>query len=173
MTEQETQNLVAEAAAVRARAYVPYSGYPVGAALLADNGQIFTGCNVENASYGLTVCAERSAVVQAVAHGVRAFRAIAVVSENGVTPCGACRQVLAEFSPLMMVIVADANGKRCTYRLSELLPDAFGPEHLRSTDAVSARSTDAVSARSTDAVSARSADAVPAQSTGAGLVQKA
>jgi cytidine deaminase len=131
ITEQETQDLVAAAAAVRALAYVPYSGFAVGAALLAADGQVFTGCNVENASYGLTVCAERSAVFQAVAHGTHAMRAVAVVSENGVTPCGACRQVLAEFGPEMTVIVADVAGSRRIYALSELLPDAFGPQDLR------------------------------------------
>jgi cytidine deaminase len=136
MTEQETQDLVTAATAVRLMAYVPYSGYAVGAALLAVDGQIFIGCNVENASYGLTVCAERNAVFQAVARGARAILAVAVVSENGVAPCGACRQVLAEFNPRMTVIVADLVGKRHTYSLPELLPDAFGPEHLQSAGAV-------------------------------------
>jgi cytidine deaminase len=131
ITEQEIQDLVTAAAAVRTRAYVPYSGYAVGAALLAADGQVFTGCNVENASYSLTVCAERNAVFQAVAHGERSIQAVAVVTENGVTPCGACRQVLAEFNPEMMVIVADVVGNRRIYALSELLPDAFGPQDLR------------------------------------------
>jgi cytidine deaminase len=130
ITEQEIEDLVTAATAVRLMAYVPYSGYAVGATLLAADGQIFTGCNVENASYGLTVCAERNAVFQAVARGARAIRAVAVVSENGVTPCGACRQVLAEFNPRMTVIVADLAGKRHAYSLPELLPDAFGPEYL-------------------------------------------
>jgi cytidine deaminase len=136
ITEQEIQELVAAAAAVRTMAYVPYSGYAVGAALRTDDGQIFTGCNVENASYGLTVCAERNAVVQAVARGGRAIQAVAVVTENGVTPCGACRQVLTEFNPQMTVIVADMAGGRRTYTLPELLPDAFGPKHLQSAGAV-------------------------------------
>ncbi len=122
--------LVAAAAAVRARAYAPYSHFAVGAALLAGDGQIYPGCNVENASYGLAICAERNAVAQAVAAGQRVFKAIAVVSENGVTPCGACRQVLAEFNLQLPVIVADVAGNQRCYRLSELLPAAFGPEDL-------------------------------------------
>jgi cytidine deaminase len=138
ITDQETQDLVTAATAVRLLAYVPYSGFAVGAALLTADGQIFTGCNVENASYGLTVCAERNAVFQAVACGERAIRAVAVVSENGVTPCGACRQVLAEFNPRMTVIVADTAGKHHLYGLPELLPDAFGPKHLQGASAVPA-----------------------------------
>lgn len=122
--------LVAEAAAARLRAYAPYSHFAVGAALLAPDGTIYTGCNVENASYGLAICAERNAVAHAVASGARTFEAVAVVTENGVTPCGACRQVLAEFGPKMAVIVADTAGNQRHYRLNELLPDAFGPEQL-------------------------------------------
>jgi len=131
MTEQEIEELVAAATSARATAYVPYSGYAVGAALRTADGHIFTGCNVENASYGLGVCAERNAVFQAVARGEREIQVVAVVTENGVTPCGACRQVLAEFGPEMTVIVADVAGKRRIYALSELLPDAFGPQDLR------------------------------------------
>ncbi len=122
--------LVAEAKAAQAYAYAPYSRFAVGAALLTRNGVIYTGCNVENASYGLAICAERNAVAHAVVCGDRAFEAVAVVTENGVTPCGACRQVLAEFGPNMLVIVADVAGNQRRYRLSELLPDAFVPEQL-------------------------------------------
>jgi cytidine deaminase len=136
MTEQEIQELVVAAAAARAAAYVPYSGFAVGAALRTASGHIFTGCNVENASYSLTVCAERNAVFQAVARGERAIEAVAVVTENGVTPCGACRQVLAEFNSQMIVIVADTAGVWQAYSLPELLPNAFGPTHLRSAGAV-------------------------------------
>ena len=132
MTEQEIEELVAAATVARAAAYVPYSGFAVGAALRTADGQVFTGCNVENASYGLAVCAERIAVFQAVARGQRAIEAVAVVTENGVTPCGACRQVLTEFNPRMTVIVADMGGGRRIYTLPELLPNAFGPEHLQS-----------------------------------------
>ena len=112
-------------------AYAPYSQFAVGAALLAVDGTIYTGCNVENASYGLSICAERNAIAHAVACGAKQFIAVAVVTENGVTPCGACRQVLAEFGPRMTVIVADTRGNRRIYALVELLPDAFGPAHLR------------------------------------------
>ena len=130
LTSSEIDHLLALAAQAAAAAYVPYSHFAVGAALRAEDGRIFTGCNVENASYGLTICAERNAVAHAVAEGARRFDAIAVVTENGVTPCGACRQVLAEFGPEMTVIVADAAGNRCIYTMRELLPDAFTPAHL-------------------------------------------
>lgn len=130
MTQAEIQKLVTAATKAREAAYVPYSQFAVGAALLASSGKIYTGCNVENASYGLTVCAERNALFHAVAQGERRFTAVAVVTQNGVTPCGACRQVLAEFNAQLTVIVADIAGGRCVYNLAELLPDAFGPEHL-------------------------------------------
>jgi cytidine deaminase len=172
MTEQEIQELVTAAAAARAAAYVPYSGFAVGAALRSAGGRIFTGCNVENASYGLAVCAERNAVFQAVARGEREFVAVAVVTENGVTPCGACRQVLAEFSPQMTVIVADTAGGRRTYCLPELLPHAFGPEHLQSAGAVPVQSAGAVPVQSAGAVPVQSAGAVPVQSAGAVPVQR-
>lgn len=122
--------LVAAAKVARVSAYAPYSHFAVGAALLAGSGKIYSGCNVENASYGLGICAERNAVAHAVCCGDRAFEAVAVITENGVTPCGACRQVLTEFGPNMLVIVADVAGNQRRYRLSELLPDTFGPEQL-------------------------------------------
>jgi len=130
LSEGEIAELIAAAAAVRERAYAPYSRFLVGAALRAADGTIFAGCNVENASYGLTICAERNAIAQAIAAGTRDFTAVAVVSENGVTPCGACRQVLVEFGPEMTVIVVDMRGRRRIYTLTELLLDAFGPKHL-------------------------------------------
>ena len=130
VAEARVRELIAAAAAAREWAYVPYSGFAVGAALLASNGAVYTGCNVENASYGLTVCAERNAVFRAVVSGARDFLAVAVVTANGVTPCGACRQVLAEFSPTMTVITSDMAGNRRVYTLSELLPDAFGAADL-------------------------------------------
>lgn len=122
--------LLAAARAARKRAYVPYSHFAVGAALLATDGTIYSGCNVENASYGLTICAERNAVAHAVSMGARDYAAVAVVTENGVTPCGACRQVLAEFNPKMWVIVADSGDRRRVFRLDELLPTAFVPSDL-------------------------------------------
>lgn len=130
LTPSEIEHLLALAAEARQAAYVPYSHFAVGAALRAEDGRIFTGCNVENASYGLTICAERNAVAHAVAAGARRFDVVAVVTENGVTPCGACRQVLAEFGPAMTVIVGDAAGNRRAYTMNGLLPDAFTPAHL-------------------------------------------
>jgi cytidine deaminase len=130
LSEGQIVELTAAAAAVRERAYAPYSQFRVGAALRAADGTIYAGCNVENASYGLTICAERNAIAQAIAAGMRDFTAVAVVTENGVTPCGACRQVLVEFGSEMTVIVADTRGRRRIYALSELLLDAFGPKHL-------------------------------------------
>jgi cytidine deaminase len=130
LTDSERAALISRARAVRAQAYAPYSGFQVGAVLRADDGTLYTGVNVENASFGLTVCAERNAVAQAVACGRREFVAIAVVSENGVTPCGACRQVLAEFSPELIVITADMLGNERDYVLTELLPAAFGAAQL-------------------------------------------
>jgi len=121
----EDKELIAMAAQARKAAYAPYSHYQVGAALLTASGQVFTGCNVENAAYGMTICAERTAAVKAVSEGEREFVAIAVVTADGGTPCGACRQVLAEFGPRMKVLVADANGYFKSYHLNELLLDAF------------------------------------------------
>lgn len=126
----EFDALTAAAGAVRERAYAPYSHFRVGAALLAGDGTIYVGCNVENASYGLTICAERNAVAHAVAAGARSFVAIAIATENGVPPCGACRQVLAEFNPQLTVILLDGAGNQRIYSLAELLPVAFGPAQV-------------------------------------------
>jgi cytidine deaminase len=124
--------LVRVAVEARRNAYAPYSGFAVGAALLAEDGRIFTGCNVENASYGLTVCAERVALFKAVSEGARRFLALAVAcGEGACAPCGACRQVLYEFAPDLLVIMADGEGKSwCRAKLSELLPRGFGPKDL-------------------------------------------
>ena len=129
--ENRISELFKAAEQAQKMAYAPYSRFAVGAALLAADGTIYTGCNVENASYGLGICAERNAIAHAVSCGAKQFTAVAVVTENGVTPCGACRQVLAEFAPGMTVYVADTRGNQRVYSLAELLPDAFGPGHLR------------------------------------------
>ena len=124
------QDIIAKAMEAREKAHVPYSHFAVGAALLAQSGRVYTGCNVENASYGLSICAERTAVFKAVSEGERDFEAIAVVTEKGVTPCGACRQVLLEFGEDIQVIVANGAGEYRVFTLRELLPEAFTPKHL-------------------------------------------
>jgi len=127
MTPEE---LIALAQEVRRRAYAPYSRFAVGAALLGRSGRVYTACNVENVSYGLSICAERAAVFKAVSEGEREFEALAVVTSCGGPPCGACRQVLAEFNYQMPVYVADAEGHYRTLTVEELLPAAFLPEDL-------------------------------------------
>ena len=113
-------------------AYAPYSHFPVGAAVLVETGEIFAGCNVENASYGLTICAERNAIFQAVAKGNQAIRAVLVYTptEKPTTPCGACRQVLNEFAAELPVFCVSEAPKWLETTLSELLPRAFGPHNL-------------------------------------------
>ena len=122
MTDEE---LIALATRAREKAYAPYSGFPVGAALLARSGKVFTGCNVENATFGLTICAERTAVFKAVSEGEREFDTIAVVTAPGASPCGACRQVLREFGPDLRVLVADTQGHVEKFSLEDLIPNAF------------------------------------------------
>jgi cytidine deaminase len=124
------EDLIDTAKKARKKAYAPYSHYKVGAALLGKSGKVYTGCNVENASYSHTVCAERTAVLKAVSEGEREFEAVAVVTKNGGSPCGACRQVLSEFSPELIVYIADKNGEFRTTTLKKLLPDSFTPAHL-------------------------------------------
>jgi cytidine deaminase len=122
------EELIELAHSVRQNAYAPYSDFKVGAALLAKSGKIYTGANVENCSYGLTVCAERSAIFAAVSAGERDFDTIVVssTSEPPVPPCGACRQVLREFATDMKVIMVNDKGDRRIASLSELLPERFG-----------------------------------------------
>jgi cytidine deaminase len=124
--------LVSLAREARDKAYAPYSGFTVGAALRTKSGRIYSGCNVENASYGLSICAERVAVFKAVCEGEKEFEALAVVTETLASPCGACRQVLAEFGLDIQVIVADLGEKRELYTVGDLLPAAFTPNALHS-----------------------------------------
>lgn len=127
-----TDALVDAARAAMERAYCPYSHFAVGAALEAEGGRVFIGCNLENASLGLTICAERAAVAAAVVAGVRRFTRLVVVAEAEppVSPCGACRQVLAEFGPDLIVESVGPGGRR-HWTVRELLPDHFGPELQR------------------------------------------
>jgi cytidine deaminase len=127
MNEHVHADLIEAALASRQQAYARYSHFAVGAALLAADGRVFAACNVENASYGLTICAERAAVFAAVAAGQREFQALAVASAGGVTPCGACRQVLAEFAPDLPILLVDVDrpGEIVEANLRELLPAAF------------------------------------------------
>jgi cytidine deaminase len=119
--------LLSEAIAARANAYAPYSQFPVGAALLAGSGKVYRGVNVENASFGVTVCAERAALFTAVAAGERAFEAIAVVAdtEGPVRPCGACRQALAEFGTDLRIVMGNVAGEIDVSPLATLLPEGF------------------------------------------------
>ena len=123
--------LTAEARSARGRAYAPYSRFSVGAAVATDAG-VFSGANVENASYGLSICAERVAAASAIAAGARRIEAIAITSSaaRATPPCGACRQVLHEFNPDMLVVSEGMTGERKEWRLSELLVDGFGPSDL-------------------------------------------
>ena len=131
---RQAEALLAAAREAAGRAYVPYSGFPVGAAVLTADGTVVTGCNVENASYGLTVCGERVAVWAAATAGHRAIRAVAVATPAslGATPCGACRQVLNEFAPAdaELVVLLDGEGGPEQIPLSALLPRSFGPRDL-------------------------------------------
>ena len=124
---QYADELIKKAGVAKENAYAPYSGFRVGAAVLTKEGVCYTGCNVENASYGLTCCAERVALFTAIAAGERDFRAIAIISdvEEYITPCGACRQTLIEFNPDMEVIMANNKGEYQTSKASDLLPAAF------------------------------------------------
>lgn len=131
ITNQEKQALIDLANIARQRAYVPYSNYPVGAALRTKSGRLYTGVNVENAAYPQTMCAERVAIFKAVSDGEKEFEVIAVVTDNGGSPCGGCRQVMAEFGLDTLVLLADGHGKLITETtVRELLPQAFTPDRL-------------------------------------------
>lgn len=131
MTHDE---LIASAATARERAYAPYSQFKVGAALLGKSGRLYTACNVENAAYGPSMCAERTAIFKAVSEGECEFETIAVVTENGVSPCGTCRQVMIEFAPDMTIVIADTQGNIRLTTVRDLLPDGFTPDQLPQSD---------------------------------------
>lgn len=131
MTDEE---LVQMAVKMHDYSYVPYSHFPVGAALLCQDGRVFTGCNVENAAFGSTICAERTALLKAVSEGCReGFTTIAIAGQGSdfCWPCGACRQMLYEFAPDLRVLAARGDGQWKQARLSELLPNGFGPNALK------------------------------------------
>jgi cytidine deaminase len=131
LSQEQRELLIDAAQQVRKWAYIPYSHYAVGAALLTASGRVYDGANVENASFPLSNCAERTAIFKAVSEGEKEFLAIAVVTDNGGTPCGACRQVMAEFGMDTVVIIADENGNiRMEASVAELLPGAFTPADL-------------------------------------------
>ncbi len=132
LKKEEQQALIDLANEARRRAYVPYSNYPVGAALRTKSGRLYTGVNIENAAYPQTMCAERVAIFKAVSEGEAEFEVIAVVTNNGGSPCGGCRQVLAEFGLDTIVLLADGEGNlKKEMTVSELLPEAFTPAHLQ------------------------------------------
>ena len=125
------QDLIAAAIEGSKNAYNPYSNYRVGAALLSADGEVYAGCNIESVSFTPTVCAERTALFKAVSEGHRKFEAVAVVTRDGGSPCGVCRQMMFEFSPGMKVLLADLDGNlHLTTTLAELLPHGFGPANL-------------------------------------------
>ena len=129
--QTDYKELIRSAFQARKRAYTPYSRFQVGAALLAKNGTVYQGCNIENASYGLTNCAERTAIVKAVSEGHTKFKALAVVAdtEGPCAPCGACRQVISEFE-IPQIILANLKGNYTVVSLDELLPFRFGADSL-------------------------------------------
>jgi len=133
INEEQKETLIQAAMAVRRWAYVPYSHYPVGAAILTTSGKIYDGINVESAAFPTTMCAERVAIFKAVSEGERDFVAIAVVTDNAGSPCGGCRQVMAEFGLETIVLIADGEGKISQETtVSGLLPGAFTPKDLPS-----------------------------------------
>ena len=132
LTNQEKQEMIDLANTARQHAYAPYSKYQVGAALRTKTGRLFTGVNIENAAYPHTMCAERVAIFKAVSEGEKEFEVITVATENGGSPCGGCRQVLAEFGLDTIVLIANGEGKLLKeLTVKDLLPEAFTPEHLK------------------------------------------
>ena len=132
VTAEEKKFLIDLASQAREKAYAPYSNYKVGAALRTRSGRVFTGVNVENAAYPTTMCAERIAIYKAVSEGEREFAVIAVVTSNGGSPCGGCRQVMAEFGLDTIVLISNTNGELIEQTtVAGLLPGAFTPAHLK------------------------------------------
>jgi cytidine deaminase len=130
--KEDHQQLIELANEARRRAYAPYSNYPVGAALRTKSGRVYTGVNIENAAYPTSICAERVAVFKAVSEGERDFEVIAVVTDNGGSPCGSCRQVLSEFGLDTLVLIADGKNKLVQeITVRDLLPEAFLPKHVQ------------------------------------------
>ena len=131
----DIKELIKEALKAKEMAYVPYSNFHVGAALLTEDGELFTGCNIEIASYSPTICAERTAVFKAISQGHRNIKEIVIVGDSDFTyPCGVCRQVLREFGKDATIYVANSQEDYCEYKLEELLPNSFGPEDLEEKD---------------------------------------
>ncbi len=131
----EKKRLIKKALEAKEKAYVPYSGFHVGAAILTENNEIYTGCNIEIASYSPTICAERTAIFKGISEGELKVKAIAVLGDSEYTyPCGVCRQVIREFGKDALVIVAKSEDDYKEYRLEELLPYSFGPEDLEKDD---------------------------------------
>ena len=131
MSAYDAKALARAAVEAAKRAYNPYSGYQVGAALLVKDGSVYTGCNIENAAYSATICAERTAISKAVSDGHREFVALAVCTPNGGTPCGICRQVINEFGENLPIIITTEADIKYETTLDKLLPDAFGPRHMQ------------------------------------------
>ncbi|NUM79884.1 cytidine deaminase [bacterium] len=129
----DIQNLIQQAIAARKFAIAPYSHFEVGALVVTDSGKIFTGCNIENSTYGLTVCAERVALFKALSEGETMFKYVVVVANTPTVcyPCGSCRQVISEFAPKAEIICANLQSVYETYKPQELFPHAFGPEDLK------------------------------------------
>jgi len=130
--KEEFKKLIKEAEKARKRAYTPYSKFKVGAAVLSTGGKIFTGCNIENASFGMSVCAERVAIFKAISEGSTKFEAIAVIGDTDkpCSPCGACRQVISEFGEEIFLIMVNLKGDVKIKKIGELLPEAFGKKDL-------------------------------------------
>lgn len=127
----DNKELIRYALEAQKKSYSPYSNFKVGAALLTEEGKVFTGCNIENAAYSPTICAERTAIVKAVSEGYRDFKKIAIVGgDDGAFPCGVCRQVIREFSETINIIIAKSEEDYREYSLEDILPNSFGPNDL-------------------------------------------